>query len=58
MSNDCTFVNNLTKKNNFDGIINNSSEIVYDKITDYQLNIKIEGILFHYFIIQLILYMY
>jgi len=43
MSNDCTFVNNLTKKNNYENIDDNSSEMMYKKITDYQLNIKVEG---------------
>jgi len=43
MSNDCTFVNNLTKKMNYDNIDDNSSEMMYKKITDYQLNIKVEG---------------
>lgn len=43
MSNDCTFVNNLTKKNNHENIDDNSSEMMYKKITDYQLNIKVEG---------------
>lgn len=51
MSNDCTYVNNLTKTKNFDNIDNNSSEMIYNKITDYQLNIKVEGNLgvFFYF---------
>lgn len=40
MSNDCTFVN---KKKNFDNIDDNSSEMMYKRITDYQLNIKVEG---------------
>jgi len=43
MSNDCTYVNNLTIKNNFDNIDDNYNELVYKKITDYQLNIKVEG---------------
>lgn len=43
MSNDCTFVNNLIKKKNFDNVNDNSSELIYTKITDYQLNIKVEG---------------
>lgn len=43
MSNDCTYVNNLTKKKNFDNVDENSSEMIYKKITDYQLNIKVEG---------------
>jgi len=43
MSNDCTFVNNLTQKQNYDNINDNSSEMMYKKITDYQLNIKVEG---------------
>lgn len=43
MSNDCTFVNNLTKKNNYENIDDNSSEMMYKKITNYQLNIKVEG---------------
>jgi len=43
MSNDCTYVNNLTKKMNFENINDNSSEMMYKKITDYQLNIKVEG---------------
>lgn len=43
MSNDCTFVNNLSQKRNYDKIDDNSSEMMYKKITDYQLNIKVEG---------------
>jgi len=43
MSNDCTYVNNLTRKNYFDNSDEDSSEIIYKKITDYQLNIKVEG---------------
>jgi hypothetical protein len=43
MSNDCTFVNNLIKKKNFDNVDDNSSELIYTKISDYQLNIKVEG---------------
>lgn len=43
MSNDCTFVNNLTKKKNYENIDDNSSEMMYKKITDYQLKIKVEG---------------
>lgn len=43
MSNDCTYVNNLTNNKNFDIIDENSSEITYKKITDYQLKIKVEG---------------
>lgn len=43
MSNDCTYVNDLTKNKNFENVGDNSSEIIYKKITDYQLNIKVEG---------------
>lgn len=43
MSNDCTYVNNLANKNNFDNIDDNSNEDIYKKITDYQLSIKVEG---------------
>lgn len=50
MSNDCTFVNKLINKKNFDNVDDNSSELIYKKITDYQLNIKVEG-KFLYFII-------
>lgn len=52
MSNDCTFVNNSTKNNNVGHIEDNSEDIVYKKITDYQLNIKVEG----YFILYLRVY--
>lgn len=45
MSNDCTYVNNLTKNKNFDNIVEGSSENIYNKITDYQLKIKVEGII-------------
>lgn len=48
MSNDCTYVNNLTTKNNFDKVNDNSSELVYKKIMNYQLNIKVEGKLYKY----------
>lgn len=49
MSHDCTFVNNLINKKTFDNVDENSSETVYKKITDYQLNIKVEGeLLCHY----------
>lgn len=43
MSNDCTYVNNLTKKNEFNDIDVNSDELTFKKITDYQINIKVEG---------------
>lgn len=43
MSNDCTYVNTLANKNNFDNIDDDSSENIYKKITDYQLSIKVEG---------------
>lgn len=43
MSNDCTYVNNLANKNNFDNNDDDSSEDIYKKITDYQLSIKVEG---------------
>lgn len=52
MSNDCTFVNNLTKNKNVDHVDENSGETVFKKITDYQLNIKVEGELILYFIIS------
>lgn len=43
MSNDCTYVNQLTKNKNLDGTDDNSSDIIYQKITDYQLTIKADG---------------
>lgn len=43
MSNDCTYVNNLTKKKDFDDIDDNSGDTIYKKINDYQINIKVEG---------------
>lgn len=52
MSNDCTFVNNLTKNKNVDHVDENSGETVFKKITDYQLNIKVEGELILYFIVS------
>jgi len=48
MSNDCTYVNNLTTKTNFNNVDDNSSELVYKTITNYQLNIKVEGKLYKY----------
>lgn len=43
MANDCTYVNNLIQKKNFDNIDEDSGEMIYNKITDNQLNIKVEG---------------
>lgn len=51
MSNDCTFVNNLIKNKNVDHADDNSGEVIYKKITDYQLNIKVEGEFILYFIV-------
>lgn len=44
MSNDCTYVNILNKKKDFNDIDDNSGETIYKKITGYQINIKVEGI--------------
>lgn len=52
MSNDCTYVNTLANKNNFDNIDDDSSEDIYKKITDYQLSIKVEGKLYFCFTIK------
>lgn len=43
MSNDCTYVNNLTKKKEYNDIDDDSDELIFKKITDYQINIKVEG---------------
>lgn len=43
MSNDCTYVNQLTKNKNIDSTDDNSSDVIYQKINDYQLNIKVDG---------------
>lgn len=43
MANDCTYVNNLTNKKECNDIDDNSDEMTFKKITDYQINIKVEG---------------